>query len=59
MLLKLLKEKFMQFSDATGLKVNLAKSQLYFGGVNGRDKDEVLHILGYEEGSLPVRSGKS
>lgn len=52
---KLLHEKFKKFSEATGLKANLGKSQVYFGGVCNEVKLEILELLSYEEGSLPVR----
>lgn len=52
---KLLHEKFRKFSEATSLKANLRKSQLYCGGVKTEDKHEILISLGYEEGSLPVK----
>ncbi|XP_059294566.1 uncharacterized protein LOC132047555 [Lycium ferocissimum] len=50
-----LKEKFDLFSAASGLKTNLSKSQVYFGGVSNRVKEEILQVLGYEIGELPVK----
>lgn len=39
---QLLKDKFMLFSEASGLKANLSKSQIYFGGVDRDTKGGYL-----------------
>lgn len=52
---KLMSEAFDKFSKATGLKANLTKCQIYFGGVSNREKQEILNLIGYNEASLPLR----
>ncbi|XP_060190345.1 uncharacterized protein LOC132619459 [Lycium barbarum] len=51
----LLREKLTIFSEASWLKANIAKSQVYFGGVDQQTRDNILGILGYEVGDLPFR----
>ncbi|XP_062093636.1 uncharacterized protein LOC133799654 [Humulus lupulus] len=46
---------FSQFSDASGLSVNLAKSHVYFGGLIAEDKKNILDCLNIEEGSIPLK----
>ncbi|XP_059316204.1 uncharacterized protein LOC132067084 [Lycium ferocissimum] len=53
--IRLLHDKFSLFSEASGLKANLAKSQVYFGGVDDNTKATILSILGYEIGELPFK----
>lgn len=53
--IKLMYEKFQQFSDATGLKENPLKCQVYKGGVQSEDKQQILEFLGYGEGELLVK----
>ncbi|PHT65887.1 hypothetical protein T459_30312 [Capsicum annuum] len=47
-----LKEKFDMFSGASGLKTNMVKSQVYFGGVKTNIQNDILLALGYEKGEL-------
>ncbi|OIT22494.1 hypothetical protein A4A49_59058, partial [Nicotiana attenuata] len=46
---------FNQFSAASGLKENLGKSSIYFGGVNRGDRDRIVQELGLIEGELPFK----
>ncbi|OIT22870.1 hypothetical protein A4A49_57083, partial [Nicotiana attenuata] len=46
---------FNQFSEASGLKANLGKSSIYFGGVSREDRDRILQELGLSEGELPFK----
>uniref|UniRef100_A0A803P5W4 Reverse transcriptase domain-containing protein n=1 Tax=Cannabis sativa TaxID=3483 RepID=A0A803P5W4_CANSA len=43
------------FYNCTGLKANISKSQVYFGGVPKEEKRALLHILQFEEGLLPLK----
>ncbi|XP_047270331.1 uncharacterized protein LOC107874342 [Capsicum annuum] len=51
----LLQHTFQKFSDAPGLQANLDKSPLYVAGVSQEVKSEILHLLGYAEGTLPFK----
>ncbi|XP_019246435.1 PREDICTED: uncharacterized protein LOC109226086 [Nicotiana attenuata] len=51
----MLKQRFDQFSTASGLKANLNKSSVYFGGVCNVDQELILQQLGYVKGELPFR----
>ncbi|OIT30703.1 hypothetical protein A4A49_63408, partial [Nicotiana attenuata] len=46
---------FQIFSAASGLKANLAKSSIYYGGVSLEVQTEIQHKLGYSQGSLPFK----
>ncbi|XP_060182960.1 uncharacterized protein LOC132612903 [Lycium barbarum] len=52
---QLLKEKFTLFSEASELKANLSKSQVYFGGVQPQEQNHTLNLLGYEVGELAFK----
>ncbi|GAA0158371.1 hypothetical protein LIER_15419 [Lithospermum erythrorhizon] len=43
------------FGDITGLKLNCAKSKVYFGSVNVGGRERICRLLNMEEGSLPVK----
>ncbi|XP_049406058.1 uncharacterized protein LOC125869643 [Solanum stenotomum] len=47
--------KVIEFSTASGLKANLNKSSVYFGGVSLYDKDLILQHLGFVGGELPFK----
>ncbi|XP_070014627.1 uncharacterized protein LOC142174643 [Nicotiana tabacum] len=51
----LLHDRFNIFSGASGLKANLAKSSIYYGGVNLEVKHNIHQKQGYSQGSLPFR----
>ncbi|XP_070013797.1 uncharacterized protein [Nicotiana sylvestris] len=51
---KLLYDCFLNFSQASGLKVNQSKSSVFFGGVAAVTQQEILHILGFPKGVLPI-----
>lgn len=51
--MNLLRERFDIFSEASGLKAYLTKSQVYFGGVKFHTQTKILEVLGYERGDLP------
>lgn len=46
---------FTQFSEASGLKANLGKKSIYFGGVPQDDKENILQELGFSSGKLPFK----
>lgn len=49
----LLHMKFGHFTEASGLKDNMSKSAVYFGGVADHIKQDILQLLGYGQGELP------
>ncbi|XP_062103667.1 uncharacterized protein LOC133814762 [Humulus lupulus] len=49
------KKIFDDFCSSTGLKANLSKSQVYFGGVLNDNKANLLQILQFEEGTFPLK----
>lgn len=51
----LLTDKFISFPQASGLRPNLNKSQVYLGGVKPHIQSNILDILGYEASELPFR----
>lgn len=51
----LLKEYIDLFANASGLKVNLQKSQVFFSVVNDNLKAYLLSQLGFSEGQLPIK----
>ncbi|XP_062103339.1 uncharacterized protein LOC133814389 [Humulus lupulus] len=54
-LVQVLKECFTSFSLASGLIANMAKSQVYFGGLTKEDMKSILAMLQFYEGSFPLR----
>ncbi|XP_060190282.1 uncharacterized protein LOC132619370 [Lycium barbarum] len=52
---QLLRDKFDMFSEASGLKANMQKSQVYFAGVDNDTKDAIISVLGYEISELPFK----
>ncbi|XP_062102955.1 uncharacterized protein LOC133813944 [Humulus lupulus] len=49
------KQVFDNFCSSTGLKANLSKSQVFFGGVSAAVKVQLLQILQLEEGAFPLK----
>ncbi|XP_060960182.1 uncharacterized protein LOC133031013 [Cannabis sativa] len=43
------------FSKTTGLVANLAKSQVFFGGVQDAEKQAILDDIQLEEGTFPLK----
>ncbi|XP_020245111.1 uncharacterized protein LOC109823237 [Asparagus officinalis] len=43
------------FSDTAGLKANLDKCSIYFGGVDDSSKTEIKNFLGFSEGVIPFK----
>lgn len=48
-------ECFKEFSRASGLKANVAKSSIYFGGVPHEVQLEILQAVGFSKGELPFK----
>ncbi|XP_030504903.2 uncharacterized protein LOC115719863 [Cannabis sativa] len=48
-------EAFSLFCDTTGLKANMNKSAIYFGGVNEATKRAILNLVNMEEGSFRLK----
>lgn len=44
-----------EFSGVFGLKPNMGKSTSYLGNINGPERDEILKILPFRVGELPVK----
>lgn len=55
MSVKLVMELFSKFSRSTGLRVNPAKCQAYFGVVASEEKRNIQNITSFSERSLPFR----
>jgi len=50
-----MKKIFLEFSAASGLVMNPEKSQIFICGVSDQLKNEIVQLLGFSEGALPVR----
>eukprot|EP00252_Welwitschia_mirabilis_P008709 TRINITY_DN2079_c0_g2_i1.p1 TRINITY_DN2079_c0_g2~~TRINITY_DN2079_c0_g2_i1.p1 ORF type:complete len:257 (+),score=6.17 TRINITY_DN2079_c0_g2_i1:144-914(+) len=53
--LRLLKTIIDHFKDVLGLEANPSKSHAFFGGISQWQKERLLQILEYTEGTLPVK----
>ncbi|XP_062093379.1 uncharacterized protein LOC133799371 [Humulus lupulus] len=53
--IKVLREVLDDFSNTTGLHINVNKSQIFFGGVELREKEEIIRDLGLAEGDFPLK----
>ncbi|XP_022024504.1 uncharacterized protein LOC110924825 [Helianthus annuus] len=52
---RILRDTLQLFTSASGLVPSLPKSTVYFGNVPHSIKQEILNIMPFQEGSLPVR----
>ncbi|GAA0158737.1 hypothetical protein LIER_15683 [Lithospermum erythrorhizon] len=43
------------FGEITGLKLNCAKSKVYFGSMSSLERERICRLLQMEEGSLPMK----
>uniref|UniRef100_A0A803Q9E6 Reverse transcriptase domain-containing protein n=1 Tax=Cannabis sativa TaxID=3483 RepID=A0A803Q9E6_CANSA len=50
-----LKNALDDFCNQIGLNVNLAKSQIFFGGVQADERKEIAQVIGLEEGKFPLK----
>ncbi|XP_020258575.1 uncharacterized protein LOC109834980 [Asparagus officinalis] len=46
---------FQKFSKISGLEANQDKCSIYFGGVDDTVKGNIMHLLNFSEGTLPIR----
>ncbi|GJV55853.1 RNA-directed DNA polymerase, eukaryota, reverse transcriptase zinc-binding domain protein [Tanacetum coccineum] len=53
--LEVIKKTLDEFSQVSGLNPNLGKSIIFFGSIKESDKHELLKILPFKCGKLPVR----
>lgn len=53
--LSILLEPFGKFQNWFGLKMNHAKSNIFFGGISKEDIDKRRDIAKIDEGKLPIR----
>ncbi|GJR79973.1 RNA-directed DNA polymerase, eukaryota, reverse transcriptase zinc-binding domain protein [Tanacetum coccineum] len=53
--IEVIKKSLEEFSKVSGLVPNLGKSIIFFGSINERDKSDLLHVLPFKCGKLPVR----
>ncbi|GJV90083.1 RNA-directed DNA polymerase, eukaryota, reverse transcriptase zinc-binding domain protein [Tanacetum coccineum] len=53
--IKVIKKSIDEFSQVSGLIPNLGKSVIFFGSINERDKIDLLQVLPFKCGKLPVR----
>ncbi|XP_020256483.1 uncharacterized protein LOC109833285 [Asparagus officinalis] len=44
-----------KFGETTGLEANQDKCSVFFGGVNETVKNDIINLLGFKEGSFPIR----
>lgn len=51
----MIKQVFDKFSCALELQANCDKSSVYFSGVNPQVKQDILNLLGFNEGTLPFK----
>ncbi|GKE09617.1 RNA-directed DNA polymerase, eukaryota, reverse transcriptase zinc-binding domain protein, partial [Tanacetum coccineum] len=53
--IEVVKKSLKEFSHVSGLVPNLGKSIIFFGSINERDKIDLLQVLPFKCGRLPVR----
>ncbi|XP_062080660.1 uncharacterized protein LOC133785444 [Humulus lupulus] len=52
---QIIKQVFDDFYNSSGMKANLSKSQVFFGGLSAQDKAQLQEVLHLEEGSFPLK----
>ncbi|GKG31331.1 RNA-directed DNA polymerase, eukaryota, reverse transcriptase zinc-binding domain protein [Tanacetum coccineum] len=53
--LEVVKKTLNDFSSVSGLFPNLSKSTIFFGSINGKLKEDLLQILPFKYGKLPMK----
>ncbi|XP_062085566.1 uncharacterized protein LOC133791662 [Humulus lupulus] len=53
--IKVLKEVLDGFNNTTGLFINVSKSQIFFGGVDSREKREIIRDIYLAEDCFPLK----
>ncbi|GKF23430.1 hypothetical protein Tco_0075752, partial [Tanacetum coccineum] len=52
--LKVIKEALDEFNMISGLVLNMGKSTVFFGNLNNLTKQEIIDVMPFKVGSLPV-----
>ncbi|XP_062103427.1 uncharacterized protein LOC133814493 [Humulus lupulus] len=53
--IQIIKQMFDEFCNSSGMKANLNKSQVFFGGISAQDKTQLQEVLHLEEGSFSLK----
>ncbi|XP_019226216.1 PREDICTED: uncharacterized protein LOC109207700 [Nicotiana attenuata] len=53
--IRLVKQTFLKFYEASGLQANAEKSSVYLAGISNAQRQDILQELGYPEGTLPFK----
>ncbi|KAL0287559.1 UNVERIFIED_CONTAM: hypothetical protein Sradi_7122000 [Sesamum radiatum] len=53
--IQVFKDTLAEFADLSGLKINPIKSQVILSRAATQEKQRILDLLGFQEGSLPVK----
>ncbi|XP_050227608.1 uncharacterized protein LOC126677161 [Mercurialis annua] len=53
--IQIVNDTLKTFAEVSGLNPNHQKSIIFFNGVSATQKIEILRIIGFQEGSLPVK----
>ncbi|GJR75133.1 RNA-directed DNA polymerase, eukaryota, reverse transcriptase zinc-binding domain protein [Tanacetum coccineum] len=51
----IVKDAIEEFSGVSGLLPNMNKSSLFFGSLNANEKDRIMEVMQFKEGSLPTK----
>lgn len=51
----LIQQCFSEFSTTSSLQENMDKSSVYFGGMAQKEREQILHKLGFGQGELPFK----
>ncbi|KAL0302606.1 UNVERIFIED_CONTAM: hypothetical protein Scaly_3027400 [Sesamum calycinum] len=53
--IQVIKDTLAEFANMSGLQVNASKSQIIISKSGQHEKQQILDLLGFQEGSLPVK----
>ncbi|XP_062104354.1 uncharacterized protein LOC133815539 [Humulus lupulus] len=53
--IQIMQQAFQEFSSASGLSINQAKSSIYFGGITSAEKEKLLCLSKLREGQFPLK----
>jgi len=53
--IRMIKNVLTEFQDLSGLYPNLNKSDVFLSGLLYAEKEQIIHILGFREGELPMK----
>ncbi|GKD06675.1 RNA-directed DNA polymerase, eukaryota, reverse transcriptase zinc-binding domain protein [Tanacetum coccineum] len=51
----IIKDALNEFSDVSGLFPNLNKSFIFFGSMNNVEKQRIMEVMQFQEGTLPTK----